>query len=59
MQIQKDRELKPTPVNRKTKGIVQFPSRGTVIKAGIVTGGAIAASVVMMYYLRRRGKSKT
>ena len=56
--IQKNRESKPS-VNRETKSIIQFPSRGTAIKVGIITGGAIAAGVVMTYYLRKRGKSKS
>ena len=51
--IQKDRESKPF-VNRETKSIVQFPSRSTAIKVGIIAGGAIAAGVVMTYYLRKR-----
>jgi hypothetical protein len=56
--IQKDRESKSL-VNRETKGIMQFSSRGTAIKVGIITGGAIAAGIVMTYYLRKRQKSRS
>jgi hypothetical protein len=57
MQIQKNKES-TTHINHGTNSIRQFPSRGTIIKTGIMTGGAIAATVIMTYYLRKRANSK-
>jgi len=55
--VQKDRETGTNKFDGKIRRIgIQMPDRGTLIGAGIVTGGAIAASLAFTYYLRRRNK---
>jgi hypothetical protein len=51
---QKDLEIRADmPEDGKARRI-QMPERNTLIVAGAITGGAVAAGLVMFYYLRKR-----
>lgn len=45
-----------TPSNGKTEtnGTTIMPSRGAIIKVGLITGGALAAGITLAYYLKKR-----
>jgi len=55
---QKDLEFHDEmPENGKTSRL-HMPERNTLIFAGAIAGGAVAAGLVMFYYLRKRNASQ-
>jgi hypothetical protein len=48
------KEYVTIPADGKTEKIMKMSAQGRAIKVGMIAGGAIAAGIVIAYYLRKR-----